>query len=162
VSQGRIGDRWLLASMNLTLDRYADNPIIDELVYWPPKQNRIQSVRACCVMFRKPFIEVSMEGGEVFQRHFGRDSFARYWAEASVILETLTNIELISDFRFEPVRDSEKLVQEVLTNRDECIRESNLMFDEGMYQQFLLQYGEDCKNLPQDAVQKISYAREQL
>lgn len=148
--------------MNLTLDRYAENPIIDELVYWPPKQHRIQSVRACCVMFRKPFIEVSMEGGEVFQRHFVRDSFARYWAEASVILDTLTNIELISDFEFEPVRDSEKLVQEVLTNRDECIRESNLMFNEGMYEQFLLQYGEDCKNLPPDAAQKISYAREQL
>lgn len=148
--------------MNLTLDRYAENPIIDELVYWPPKQNRIQSVRACCVMFRKPFIEISMEGGEVFQRHFARDSFARYWAEASVILETITSIELISDFSFEPVGDTKKLIQEVLTMRDECIRESNLMFDEGMYQQFLLQYGEDCKNLPADAIQKIIYAREQL
>ena len=148
--------------MNLTLDRYAENPIIDELVYWPPKQHRIQSVRACSVMFRKPFIEVSMQGGEVFQRHFVRDSFARYWAEANVILDTLTNIELISDFRFEPISDPEKLVQEALTNRDECIRESNLMFNEGMYQQFLLQYGEDCKNLPPDTAQKISYAREQL
>jgi hypothetical protein len=148
--------------MNLALDRYADNPIIDELVYWPPKRHRIESVRACCVMFRKPFIEVSMEGGEVFQLHFGRDSFARYWAEASVILETITSIKLISDFRFEPIGNSEKLVQEVFAQRDECIRESNLMFDEGMYQQFLLQYGEDCKNLPPDAVQKITYAREQL
>ena len=148
--------------MNLTLDRYAENPIIDELVFWPPKLNRIQSVRACCVMFRKPFIEASMEGGEIFQRHFTRDSFARYWAEASVILDTLTNIELISDFGFEPVRDSEKLVQEILTNRDECIRESNLMFDEGMYEQFLMQYGEDCENLPRDTVQRITHAMEQL
>jgi len=148
--------------MNLTLDRYAENPIIDELVYWPPKQHRIQSVRACCVMFRKPFIEVVVEGGEVFQRHFARESFADYWAAASVILATITSIKLISDFRFEPISDPEKLVQEILTNRDECIRESNLMFDEGMYHQFLLQYGEDCKNLPPDAVQKISYAREQL
>jgi hypothetical protein len=148
--------------MNLTLDRYAENPIIDELVFWPPKQNRIQSVRACCVMFRKPFIEVSIEGGEVFQRHFDRDSFARYWAEASVILETITTIKLISDFNFDPIGDPDKLVREVLANRDECIEESNLMFDEGMYQQFLLQYGEDCNNLPADAVQKITYAREQL
>ena len=148
--------------MNLTLDRYAENPIIDELVFWPPKQNRIHSVRACCVLFRKPFIEVSIEGGEVFQRHFGRDSFARYWAEASVILETITTIKLISDFSFEPIDDPDKLVREVLANRDECIDESNLMFDEGMYQQFLLQYGEDCNNLPADAVQKISYARKKL
>jgi len=119
-------------------------------------------VRACCVMFRKPFIEVSIEGGEVFQRHFVRDSFARYWAEASVILETITTIKLISDFSFELIDDPDKLVREVLANRDECLDESNLMFDEGMYQQFLLQYGEDCKNLPADAVQKITYAREQL
>lgn len=148
--------------MNLTLDRYAENPIIDELVFWPPKPNRIQSVRACCVMFRKPFIEVSIEGGEVFQRHFSRDSFAGYWAEASVILETITSIKLISDFSFEPIDEPDKLVREVLANRDECIDESNLMFDEGMYQQFLLQYGEDCKDLPADAVQKITHAREQL
>ena len=148
--------------MNLTLDRYAENPIIDELVFWPPKQNRIQSVRACCVMFRKPFIEVSIEGGEVFQRHFGRESFARYWAEASVILETITTIKLITEFSCEPIDDPDKLEQEVLANRDECIDESNLMFDEGMYQQFLLQYGEDCKNLPADAMQKITYARKQL
>ena len=148
--------------MNLTLDRYAENPIIDELVFWPPKQNRIQSVRACCVMFRKPFIEVSIEGGEVFQRHYVRDSFARHWAEASVILETITTIKLITEFSFEPIDDPDKLVHEVLAKRDECIDESNLMFDEGMYQQFLLQYGEDCKNLPADAEQKITYAREQL
>ena len=148
--------------MNLTLDRYAENPIIDELVFWPPKQNRIQSVRACCVMFRKPFIEVSIEGGEVFQRHFGRESFARYWAEASVILETITTIKLITEFSCEPIDDPDKLEQEVLANRDECIDESNLMFAEGMYQQFLLQYGEDCKNLPAGTMQKITYAREQL
>ncbi len=119
-------------------------------------------MRACCVMFRKPFIEVSIEGGEIFQRHFVRDSFARYWAEASVILETITTIKLISDFSFEPIDDPGKLVREVLANRDDCIDESNLMFDEGMYQQFLLQYGEDCNDLPADAVKKITYAREQL
>ncbi len=148
--------------MNLTLDRYAENPIIDELVFWPPKQNSIQSVRACCVMFRKPFIEVEMEGGEIFQRHFARESFASYWAEACVILETITSIKLISDFSFEPISDPEKLVREVLANRDECIEESNLMFDEGMYEQFLMQYGEDCANLPRDAVQRIMQARKKF
>jgi hypothetical protein len=103
-----------------------------------------------------------MEGGEVFQLHFGRDSFARYWAEASVILETITSIKLISDFSFEPISDPEKLAREVLANRDECIDESNLMFDEGMYEQFLVQYGEDCENLPPDTVQRITHARKQL
>ncbi len=148
--------------MNLTLDRYADNPIIDELVYWPPKRLRFESVRACSVMFRKPFIEVEMEGGEIFQRHFARESFASFWAEACVILGAITSIKLISDFSFEPTSDPEKLVQEVLACRDECIEESNLMFAEGMYLQFLIQYGEDCKNLPQDTVHKITQAKQQL
>lgn len=148
--------------MNLVFDRYADNPIIDELVFWPPKTDRIKSVRACCVMFRKPFIEVKLEGGEIFQRHFGRESFARYWAEACVILETITRIELISDFEFEPASDSEQLTQEILACRDECIVESNLMFDQGMYAQFLMQYGEDCKNLPLETIQKIIQAKQQL
>ena len=148
--------------MNLALDELADNPIIDELVVWPPREQRMISIRACSALFRKPFIEVEMEGGEIFQRHFARESFARFWAEACVILKTITSIELVSDFSFEPISDPEKLVREVLANRDECIDESNLMFDEGMYEQFLMQYGEDCENLPRDTVQRIAHAREQL
>jgi len=148
--------------MNLALDHLADNPIIDELVFWPPRPRRIKSVRACNVMFRKPFIEVEFEGGEVIQRHFARDSFANYWAEASVILDTLTIIELISDFNFKAVSEPEKLVQRVLQTRDECIAESDLMFEQEMYAQFLMQYGEDCKNLPARTLQRIAQARQQL
>lgn len=148
--------------MNLALDRYSDNPIIDELVFWPPKNCRIKSVRACCVMFRKPFIEIELDGGEIFQCHFARESFASYWAEACVILEAITRIELISDFEFEPVSEAEQLTREILACRDECIAESNLMFDQGMYAQFLMQYGEDCKNLPPQTIQQIIQARQRL
>jgi len=148
--------------MNLALGNYSDNPIVDELVFMPPKTQRIISVRACSVMFRKPFIEVEMEDGGVFQRHFPRPSFGKFWAEACVILETITRIKLISDFSFDEVADRDSLVEQVLSCRDECIAESNLMFNEGMYAQFLLQYGEDCHNLPADAEQKIAVARQQL
>jgi hypothetical protein len=148
--------------MNLALDHLADNPIIDELVCWPPSTRRIRRVRAANVMFRKPFIEVEYEDGEVFHRHFTRDSFANDWAEAWIILDTLTTIELISDFDFEPVTEPEKLAQQVLQTRDECIAESDLMFEQGMYDQFLMQYGEDCKNLPAQALQRIAEARERL
>ena len=148
--------------MNLALERYADNPIIDELVCWPPKPHKILSVRAGNVLFRKPFIEVEMEEGEIFQRQFARDSFAIFWAEACVILETMTRIKIISDFSFDPVVDRAKLVDDVLTNRDECIEECNSMFDEGMYTQFLMQYGEDCAYLPEDTLQRLAYARQQL
>ncbi|MCP4768692.1 MAG: hypothetical protein GY875_20815 [Gammaproteobacteria bacterium] len=148
--------------MNLLLDEYADNPIIDELVFRPPQKQRVISVRACSVMFRKPFIEVEMEDGEVFHRHFARPSFVEAWARACVILETVTGIKLISEFSFNAVDDRERLVAEVLARRDECIAESNLMFDEGMYAQFLQQYGEDCRNLPADAEERIAIARKHL
>jgi hypothetical protein len=148
--------------MNLALERYADNPIIDELVCWPPKPQRIKSIRAGNVLFRKPFIEVEMEGGEIYQRQFVRDSFPGFWAQACVILETVTDIKLVSDFGFAPVADRAGLVADVLANRDECIGESNQMFEEGMYEQFLMQYGEDCANLPADALRKIAHARQQL
>ena len=148
--------------MNLLLDEYAENPVIDELVFWPPKKQRMISVRACSVMFRKPFIEVELEEGEVFHRHFARPSFVESWAEACVILETVTRIKLISEFSFNAVDDRERLVAEVLARRGECIAESNLMFDEGMYTQFLLQYGEDCHDLPADAERRIAVARQHL
>ena len=148
--------------MNLLLDEYAENPVIDELVFWPPKKLRIISIRACSVMFRKPFIEVEMEDGEVFHRHFARPSFVESWAEACVILETVTRVKLISDFSFDAVKDRERLVREVLARRDESIAESNLMFDEGMYAQFLLQYGEDCHDLPADAERRIAVARQHV
>jgi len=150
------------SGVNLLLDEYAENPVIDELVFWPPKKQRMISVRACSVMFRKPFIEVELEDGEVFHRHFARPSFVESWAEACVILETVSRIKLISEFSFNAVDDRERLVAEVLARRDECIAESNLMFDEGMYTQFLQQYGEDCRDLPADAERRIATARQHL
>ena len=148
--------------MNLAMDQLAENPIIDELVFRPPKSVPVLSVRACCVMFRKPFIEVTMADGEVFQRHFLRPSFGEYWAEACVILETLTRIKLISDFNFNPVADREELVRRVLTCRDECIAEANQMYEQGFYGQFLSQFGEDCDQLPVEVEQRIAEARNQM
>ena len=148
--------------MNLALDQLADNPIIDELVFRPPKSARMLSVRACCVMFRKPFIEVVMADGEVFQRHFPRPSFGEHWAEACVILETLTRIKLISEFNFNPVADREELIGRVLTCREECIAEANKMYEQGFYGQFLSQFGEDCDHLPVEVEQHIAEARRQL
>ena len=148
--------------MNLALDQLADNPIIDELVFRPPKSARMLSVRACCVMFRKPFIEVVMADGEVFQRHFPRLSFGEHWAEARVILETLTRIKLISGFNFKPVTDREELIARVLTCRDKCIAEANQMYEQGFYGQFLSQFGEDCDQLPVEVEQRIAEARNQL
>ncbi len=148
--------------MNLALDQLADNPIIDELVQWPPRAQRMLSLRACNVMFRKPFIEARMADGELFQRHFPRPGFADYWAEASIILATLTSIEIISDFSFKPVSDRDALVARVLACREECIGEAEQMFDQGMYAQYLQQFGEDCRDLPAETEQRIAQARQHL
>ncbi len=148
--------------MNLALDRLADNPIIDELVYWPPKRRRIKRVRACSVLFRRPFIEVEYDGGEILQRHFTRDNFAHIWAEARVILETLTTIELVSEFSHGPVPEPEALVQRVRAIRDECIAEVEPMFEQGLYEQYLMQFGEDCRELPSTTQRHIDFARARL
>ena len=148
--------------MKAALEQLADNPIIDELVFLPLHSQRIISLRACSVMFRKPFIEVTLDDGEVIHRHFPRPSFAEAWAEACVILETLTRIQLISDFRFNPVADREELIARVLACRDECIADAEQMYEQGMYTQFLVQFGADCANLPAEVVRHIDVAQKQL
>jgi hypothetical protein len=145
--------------MNAALDRYADNPIIDELVSWPPRSRRIESVRACNPLFRKPFIEVRIDDGEIFQRHFPRPGFERYWAEARVILGALTAIRLQSDFECEPPADAERLAREALATRAECIDECEAMFNEGLYAQFVMQFGEDCSGLPAETERRLEKAR---
>lgn len=148
--------------MNLALEYFADNPIIDELVCWPPRAQRIRSLRACSVLFRKPFIEIEMQDGELIHRHFERQGFAAHWAEASVILETITGIELKAEFDYRPLADPEPLRRRVLEARAECIEEVEQMFAEGMYEQFLMQFGEDCKNLPAGISDKLAQARRAL
>ena len=148
--------------MNSALDQYADNPIIDELVCWPPRAQKIVSLRACNVLFRKPFIEVRLQDGEIFQRHFPRHGFAGEWAAARVILATLTTIDLHSDFACAPPANADELAREALATRAECIAESDKMFSEGMYAQFLMQYGEDCRDLPVETERKLDIARREL
>ena len=148
--------------MKLALDELGDNPIIDELSFWAPKEQRIVSLRACCVMFRRPFIELQLADGKLVQRHFERAAFAEHWAEASVILETLTDIEIVSDFRFTPVRDRQALVTRVLACREECIAEADKMFEQGFYGQYLYQFGENCRDLPADTRARIAEARQKL
>ena len=109
-------------------------------------------------MFRRPFIEVELADGEVFHRHFLRDSFTENWAEAIVIIEAVTDIELISDFTFRKHADAQKLTWEVQAIREECIKEVDAMFEEGMYLPFLMQFGEDCKDLPEETQRKLAEA----
>ncbi len=148
--------------MNLALDRFADNPIIDELVRWPPSPQRILRVRAGAALFRPPFIEIEYADGEIEQRRFARDTFATDWAEACVLLATLTTIELVSDLDVAPPRDAATLRREALAARDACIAEAEQMFAHGLYEQFLMQFGADCRELPAATQARIEAARRAL
>lgn len=148
--------------MNLALERYAENPIIDELIAWPPRRQAIRRVRACSSMFRKPFIEVELDDGTQFHRHFQRENFAADWAEAVVVLTALTGIELVSDFRFVPLRDADRLTEDVLAARDECFAEAEPMFREGMYAQYLMQFGVDYARLPETVETMLAEARRRV
>lgn len=145
--------------MNALLERWAENPIIDELIFWPPKNKAIKSVRASAPMFRRPFIEIEFEDGKGFHRQFVRNSFAEFWAEAMIVLQTGTSIQVVSDFDCPPPADAETLRQAVLTAREECIEECEPMYAEGLYLQYWMQFGPDCGELPEEVRKKVEHAR---
>lgn len=146
--------------MNHTLDQFSDNPIIDTLVSWPPRSQAVTTIRASAPFFRDPFIEVTLDDGEVITRSFGKGGFGEYWAEAIIILEAITPIRLISDLRSVPaLGDPEGFVKEILSEREESIQEASYMFESGMYKQYLWQFGEDYKDLPEQVMQNIATAR---
>jgi hypothetical protein len=148
--------------MNLVLDRYADNPIIDELVSWPPNPQKVKSLRGCFPMIRKPFIEIEYVGGESIHRHFAKSSFVEFWSEAIVIVGAITDIDLISEFKFPPVQNRENFKNEILESRQECIEESKQIFAAGMFQLFLDQYGANYSGLPADVIRKIAEAKDRI
>ncbi|MEM7563710.1 MAG: hypothetical protein AAF353_11765 [Pseudomonadota bacterium] len=148
--------------MNLLLDKYADNPIIDELVFWPPKSKAMLSVRACSPLFRRPFIEMEFEGGETLHRHFMRENFAKDWSEAVVILEAFTTIKIISDFSYPKYPQAQQLAWEAEAIREDCIKEADQMYQEGLYVPYLMQFGEDCKDLPEAVKKQLAFARSEL
>ena len=61
-----------------------------------------------------------------------------------------------------PLADRDARIARVLAARDECIDESDKMFEQGMYRQFLQQYGEDYKDLPPAAAEKIAVAKRRI
>ncbi|MCP4237815.1 MAG: hypothetical protein GY770_30315, partial [Aestuariibacter sp.] len=56
--------------MKLALDKFADNPLIDELLCQWDNHRAIISLRASAPMWRKPFIEISYLDGEIVDMHF--------------------------------------------------------------------------------------------
>ena len=145
--------------MNAVLGRFSDNPVIGKIVEWPPHKQKIKVLRGSLPVFRKPFIEIEFENGKVSSFGFPKSGFAKFWSESVVILETITDIEIVSEFDFRPAENRSELLKQILEDREECIADSRQMYSAGMYKQFLDQYGENCKDLPDDVLEKITLAR---
>jgi len=145
--------------MNSALDEFADNPIIEELNFLRSHFKKIKSLRASNTLWRKAFIEINHDGGKIDHLRFERENFNRDWAEASVILQTLTDIKCTAEFDFNPPADKNALIEKVLQTRDKCIEECQTMFDSGFYQVYLNQFGYNCKNLPSAAKANLDEAR---
>jgi len=113
-------------------------------------------------LFRQPFVEITLDDDETITRSFGKGGFTEYWTEAKVILEALTPIKIISDVKVAESIDIGALQARIREERDESITEAGFMFDNGMYEQFLWQFGRDYKGLPDHVMQKIEVAKAQI
>ena len=148
--------------MNAVLSRLSDNPVIGKIVEWPPSQQKIKLIRGSLPVFRKPFIEIEFEDGRIKSFSFPKAGFAKFWAEAGVVLETVTDIAVVSEFDFRPLENKSKLVKQILEDKEECIEDSSEMYNAGMYKSFLDQYGENCRDLPDEVLGKIALARKRV
>ncbi len=149
--------------MKLALDRFADNPVIDELICRTENNREIKSLRACAPIWRKPFIEIEYQDSRKLDHiHFPKDLFIHYWSEATVVLETLTNIKLISEFKCDPAENRKATVDTIISTRNACIRECEGMFESGLYQVYINQFGTNCKDLPADTRANLKTARANL
>ncbi len=149
--------------MKLALDRFADNPVIDELICWTNDKQPIKSLRASAPIWRKPFIEIEYRNSKKPDHmHFPKELFIHYWSEATLVLETLTNIELISEFKCNPVANRKATEETILSTRNACIRECEGMFESGMYQVYINQFGPNCKDLPEEIKSNLKIAHQNL
>ncbi len=148
--------------MKLALDKFADNPVIDELLCWWDNHKKITSLRASAPMWRKPFIEIGYQDGKINHMHFPKELFIHYWSEAVVVLETLTDIELISEFKCHSLDNREATIKIALSTRAACIRDCDTMFESGFYQVYLNQFGCNCKNLPTEILKKLETAKSRV
>ncbi len=148
--------------MKHTLNKFTDNPVIDELLCWWDSSKKIISLRASAPLWRRPFIEVSYDDGSINHMHFAKEMFIHYWSRAVIILDALTDIKLESEFKHHPVEERDSLEKIIASTHDACIRECESMFESGLYQVYLDQFGSNCKNLPDEVTAKLEKARQAL
>ena len=154
--------------MNRVLDQYADNPVIDEVVYWPPRE--IAQIVARRVGSNSVTLEVRFESGESHTTTFDGERtklFPLWWSEALVVLRVMTNIELRDEAELEyECSNGARLTSEVQRRRDETIAEMMQHFgdtkDPQQCSTFLEQFGPNSIDLPDAVQEQMSHAMEVL
>ena len=139
--------------MNLLLDEYAYNSVIDEVVYWPPKR------------IKRVLFQVIPRGVEVVfeddAKHFtsfeGVDqaSALKWWQQAREILILVTNIEVVDSLAPPEKMYCTQLEREVLARRneliDECLAKYRRFENDAFTNNWLVdQFGFNCSGLTEN------------
>ena len=157
--------------MNAALEKFAHNFIIDEIVYWPPREKRLVRIEreipkagTCRVILK--FDDKSDEQIEI-----ERGCFEEHWNEAIAVFTALLDLDGdLSPLTDSEIQSLERARQDFVTKRREqisrdalrikqqALRDAKGLFDAGEYNQFLQQIGPDHKDMPRDIEKRISIA----
>jgi len=158
--------------MNSVLEKYAHNFIIDEIVYWPPSQKTITSIEAIVPNIGKCLARLHYHDGTSFDINIERGCFEKTWNEACAILHSVTNITeglrrltprevaILEKERQDYVSyEIEQLEKEAQRIKKEQIEKAIELFDAGLYDVFLEQFGNNCVDIPAPIQKRIEIAR---
>ena len=158
--------------MNSALDKFAHNVIIDEIVYWPPKEGRVLTIHSNVPSIGNCSVLIKYDDESEIVVEIERGYFEESWNEACAVLKAVTDIK--GDFS--PLTKDKILLLEA--DRQICIgyriegitNEANRekrramekaieLFEAGMYEVFLEQFGSNYTSLPDSMVKRIEIAR---
>ncbi|GAB2881193.1 hypothetical protein ACCI51_19350 [Microbulbifer echini] len=137
--------------MNLLLDHFACNPIIDELVYWPPR--KILRVQFDIVGHG---MEVEFEDEAVYTMPLSNRDISNWLDEALYLIATQTDIEVVfknKKYNLLDTQDQTELKLEVERKKAELISSTLEKFKESpndpyTRQWIAEQFGFNYRNLP--------------
>lgn len=157
--------------MNSVLEEFAHNPIIDEIVYWPPRRKRLLRIERdipasgnCRVTLK--FDDKSTEIVEI-----KRGGFELHWNEAIAVITALLKIEgdlrplskaeidsLEADRQEIEARKRDQISKDVFRLKQQALQYAKELFDAGEYDLFLQQFGPDTSDLSPVFEKRIAIA----
>lgn len=78
--------------MNAVLEKFAHNPIIDEIVYWPPREKRLTRIERDVPTTGSCFVTLFFDDMTTEVVVIGRGCFESHWNEAVAVLTAVLNV----------------------------------------------------------------------